>query len=129
MVGQCENKKSYGPDTKTCQKPYKFDLEVKVQGPIWIMNVRDTSSHGDNTHVPTLVSQCQTIKKLWAGHESAQTDGQTDGQLQHLTLNQDVYRYPLVMLGKGSGLDGELNGGSVPSEEAYPCHEPGYSRT
>ena len=32
---------------KTCQKPYKFDLEVKVQGRIWIMNVRDTSSHGD----------------------------------------------------------------------------------
>ena len=38
---------SYGPDTKTCQKPYKFDLQVKVQGRIWIMNVRDTSSHGD----------------------------------------------------------------------------------
>ena len=116
-----KQKKSYGPDTKTCQKPYKFDLEVRI----WIMNVRDTSSHGDNTHVPTLVSQCQTIKKLWAGHESAQTDG----QLQHLTLNQNVYRYPLVMLGKGSGIDGELNGGSVPSEEAYPCHEPVYSRT
>ena len=39
--------KSYGPDTKTCQKPYKFDLEVKVQGRVWFMNVRDTSSHGD----------------------------------------------------------------------------------
>ena len=64
------NKKRYGPDTKTCQKPYKFDLEVKVQGRIWIMNVRDTSSHGDTT-------MCQI--KLWAGHESAQTDGQTDG--------------------------------------------------
>ena len=23
---------SYGQDKKTCQKPYKFDLEVKVQG-------------------------------------------------------------------------------------------------
>ena len=31
---------------KTCQKPYKFDLEVKVQVRIWIMNVRDTSSNG-----------------------------------------------------------------------------------
>ena len=40
-------KKRYGPDTKRCQKPYKFDLEVKVQGRMWIMNVRDTSSHGD----------------------------------------------------------------------------------
>ena len=28
-------------------KPYKFDLKVKVQGRIWIMNVRDTSSRGD----------------------------------------------------------------------------------
>ena len=40
-------KKSYRPDTKTCQKPYKFDLEVKVQGRIWIMNVHDTSSYCD----------------------------------------------------------------------------------
>ena len=28
-------------------KAYKFDLEVKVQGRIWIMNVCDTLSHGD----------------------------------------------------------------------------------
>ena len=34
-----KSKKYYGPDTKTCQKTYKFDLEVKVQGRIWIMNV------------------------------------------------------------------------------------------
>ena len=32
---------------KQSQKPYKFDLKVKVQGSIWIMNLRDTSSHGD----------------------------------------------------------------------------------
>ena len=32
-----------------------------------------------------MVSQCQTIKKLWAGHESAQTDGQTDGQTDRQT--------------------------------------------
>ena len=30
-------------------------------------------------HVPNMVIQCQTIKKLWAGNESAQTDGQIDG--------------------------------------------------
>ena len=73
-------KKSYGPDTKTRQKPYKFYLEVKVQGRIWIMNVRDTTSHGD-----TPMCQCQTIKKLWAGHESAQTDRQTDGQTDRVS--------------------------------------------
>ena len=38
-------KKCNGPDTK-CQNPYKIDLQVKVQGCIWIMNVPDTSSHG-----------------------------------------------------------------------------------
>ena len=27
-----------------------------------------------------MVSQSQTQKRLWAGHESAQTDGQTDKQ-------------------------------------------------
>ena len=32
-----------------------------------------------------MVGQCQTIKKLWAGHESAQTDGQTDGQTDRQT--------------------------------------------
>ena len=35
-----------------------------------------------------MVSQCQTIKKLWAGHESAQTDGQTDGQADGQTDGQ-----------------------------------------
>ena len=39
--------RSYGTDTKSCQKPYKFDLDVKRQCRIGIMNVRDTSSHGD----------------------------------------------------------------------------------
>ena len=48
MVSQGQLKKSYELDTKTCQKPYKFDLKVKDQGRIWIMNVRDTSSHGDS---------------------------------------------------------------------------------
>ena len=28
-------------------KAFKVDLGVKGQGRIWIMNVRDTSSHGD----------------------------------------------------------------------------------
>ena len=42
-------KKSYGPDRKTCQNPYKFDLKVKVQGRIWVMNIRDTSSYGDTS--------------------------------------------------------------------------------
>ena len=35
-------KKTYGPDTEHVENPYKFDLEVKFQGRILIMNVRDT---------------------------------------------------------------------------------------
>ena len=38
--------RSYRSDMKAWQKS-KFDLEIKVQGRIWIMNVRDTSSHRD----------------------------------------------------------------------------------
>ena len=41
------NQKKLWTGQETCQKPYKFDLKVKVQGRIWIMNLRDTSSHGD----------------------------------------------------------------------------------
>ena len=45
-----------------------------------------------------MVSQCQTIKKLWAGHESAQTDGQTDGRKDGRTDGQTdrvISIYPL----------------------------------
>ena len=47
MVRQCQTIKKLWAGHETCQKPYKFDLEVKVKGRIWIMNVRYTSSHGD----------------------------------------------------------------------------------
>ena len=42
-----KGQKSRGLNTKPCHKPYTFDLKVKVQGRIRIMNVLDTSSHGD----------------------------------------------------------------------------------
>ena len=51
-------------------KPYKFDLEVKDQRRIGIVNVCDTSSHSD-----TPMSQ---IWYAYAEQESAQTDGQTE---------------------------------------------------
>ena len=49
MVSQCQTIKMLWAGHETCQKLYKFDLEVKVQGRIWILNVRDTSSHGDTS--------------------------------------------------------------------------------
>ena len=80
MVSQCQIKNNYGPDTKTCQKPYKFDLDVKVQGHTWIMDIRDTSSHGDTPMCLIWGVNVKPKTKLWAGHEYAQTDGQTDRQ-------------------------------------------------
>ena len=42
-----KGQKRIGLNTKSCHKPYKFDLEVKGQGHIRIMNVLDTSSLDD----------------------------------------------------------------------------------
>ena len=74
MVSQCQSKKSFGPDTKTCQKLYKFgqssrlylDHECTWHSVLWWY-----------THVQNMVNQCQSKKKVigWT-----QTDGQTDGQ-------------------------------------------------
>ena len=44
-----QTQKCYGPDTKTCQKYYKFDLEVNVHFRVEIIYLRDTSPHG---HTP-----------------------------------------------------------------------------
>ena len=45
MVSQCQIKKKLRAGHKNMS--YKFDLEVKVEGRILIMNVRDTLSYGD----------------------------------------------------------------------------------
>ena len=42
-----KGQKRWGLNKKSCHKPYKFDLKVKGQGHIRIMNVLDTSSLGD----------------------------------------------------------------------------------
>ena len=47
---------------KTCQKPYKFDFEVKVQGRIWIMNVRDLLRGVDRCHHISFV----TPERVWS---------------------------------------------------------------
>ena len=39
--------KSWGLNSEPCHKSYKFDLEVKGQGRIRIMNAFDTFSHDD----------------------------------------------------------------------------------
>ena len=88
-VSQChKSKSSYGPDTKTCQKPYKFDIEIKVQGRIGIMNLRDTCLmviHPIVKHGKPMSNN----RKVMGGTQictDRRTDGQTDGQgLQQYT--------------------------------------------
>ena len=42
-----KGQKSLVLNTKQCHKPYKFDLEVKGEHRIRVINVLDLSSHGD----------------------------------------------------------------------------------
>ena len=108
MYDYVKGQKHWGLNTKPCHKHNKFDLEVKVQRRIRIMNVLDTLSHGDRhmcqiwyangqrpssnlewmyaTHRLMVIYRCSKYgkpmsiqKKGWAGHESAQTEGQTEG--------------------------------------------------
>ena len=58
-------------------KSYKL-TEVKGQGRIRIMNVRNTSSHGDRPMCQIWHVDWSKQKKLRSGHESAQIVGETD---------------------------------------------------
>ena len=62
-----KQKESYKPDTRTRQKPYRFDLEVKCQRHIVIMNVLYTSAHGDTP-----------ICQIWKANDKAKVEKSTD---------------------------------------------------
>ena len=46
-----EEHRSYGPGINPCEKKHNFDLDVKGQGHIKIMNVLNTSSHEMSIHL------------------------------------------------------------------------------
>ena len=57
LFGYEEEENSCGSHTKPCQKPYKFDFEVKGKRSIRNMNVLDTFSHRQtdrqsHSHIP-----------------------------------------------------------------------------
>ena len=83
-------KESYGPDTKTCQKPYKFYLKVKVQGRIRIMNVLVTSSHGDTP-------MCQ----IWLANVKANRSNRSDMKTWQKPLNLILRSKFKVVSGSG----------------------------
>ena len=82
-------KKSDGPDTKTCQKPYKFDLEVKVQGRIWIfmygahhlMVIHPCVKYGK-----PMWNQKKVIGRTWICTDRL-TDGRTDRRTDRVIPN------------------------------------------
>ena len=77
MVSQCQTKQVMGWTQKHVKKPINLTLrsKFKVASGSWM--TRHIVSWW-YTHVPNMVSQCQTKKKLYAGHKSAQTDRQGD---------------------------------------------------
>ena len=45
------------------------------------------------TYVPNMVSQCQTIKKLWAGKKFAQTNGRTHIEVLVIKITCELQKY------------------------------------
>ena len=89
MECQCQSKEK----SQRQKKPLNMWPWSEDQRRIWIMNARNTPPHVDlestaywdqertwhivlwwYTHVPNMISQCQTKTKSWAGHKSAQID-------------------------------------------------------
>ena len=60
-----KGQKIWGLNTKSCHKPYKFDLEVKGQRHIRIMNELITSSHGNRPMCQNMPMSKLTDMKTW----------------------------------------------------------------
>ena len=90
MVLTCQTKydyvkgeKSWGLNTKPCHKPYKLNLQVKGQCRIRIMNVLNTSSHGDRP-------MCQIWYANATANRSYKSDIKTWQRPINLTLKSKV---------------------------------------
>ena len=64
-----ERQKCYGPDKKILFKKPLFDLEVKGQGPMQLIAVRDTALWSC-THIPNIIDLSRKTKMLWPGQEN-----------------------------------------------------------
>ena len=78
-----KGQKSWGLNTKPCHKLYKIDHEVKGQRRIRIMNVLDTSSHGDRP-------MCQVWYANVKANRSYRSDMKTWQKPINLTLTSKV---------------------------------------
>ena len=77
-------------------KAFKFDLEVKGQHRIAIMNVRDIVLWW-YTHVPNRVSQCQSKNKLWTDQESLSKPLWPLGQSSRSYLDHECTRHIVLL--------------------------------
>ena len=78
-----KGEKNWGLKTKPCHKPYKFNLQVKGQCRIRIMNVLNTSSHGDRP-------MCQIWYANATANRSYKSDIKTWQRPINLTLKSKV---------------------------------------
>ena len=86
-------KKGTGRTWKHGKNPYKFDPEVKVLGPIWIMNVRDSSSfmaiHPCAKYGKSMSNQ---KKNIGGTRIYTQTDRRTDRQSDSYIFTGGIMR-------------------------------------
>ena len=65
-----EGQKCYGPDKKILFKKQLFDLEVKGQGPMKVIMVRDKTALWSCTHIPIIIDLPRKTKMLWPIQEN-----------------------------------------------------------
>ena len=81
-----ERQKYYGPNKKILFKKQLFDLEIKGQGPMKVITVRDTPPYG---HAPTYqisLTYLERQKKLWSWQASLRRRSRRKSQTKTMCL-------------------------------------------
>ena len=107
-------------NTKSWHKPYKFDVEVKGQGRIRIMNVLDTSSYGDRSmcqiwyaNIKANRSYRSDMRKWQAYKNELEVEGQHRIWIMYTTHRLMVI-YPCAKYGKPMSIQKKLLAGQNP---------------
>jgi len=76
----------YGPDKKILFKKQLFDLEVKGQGPMKVIMVRDTPPYGHAPNIPNIIYLSGKTNKLWSGQASLRRSRRSGRKNQTKTI-------------------------------------------
>ena len=68
-----KNNKAFVQKQSHVKKPYKFDLDVKGQHCSGIMNVRDTSFHGDRLMIQIWLANVKTNRSQGSDKKTCKT--------------------------------------------------------